>query len=259
MPCSTMRPWCKHHDARGQHAYRGKIVGYDDRRRPERLGDTLNHVEQIGLNRRIESGRRFVEQQDLRWIDQRPCELHPLLHSAGERHQRVGVAFRLQAELTEQFGCARVDLAEASRAAAEKPFCDVRLGGQPGVKPCRQGVLMHHDDRRPLDRPSAHRNRSRFGGKVKMQTPQQRGLPRSRLADDPEHLMRPDIERRVKDRDNRAAGGAAICSGLLSGQFRRTGHSPARTGESHLAPKPLAPAEPVIRGRSSRQLRSTSR
>ena len=153
---------------------------------------------------RSSAPERFVEQQQLRPLDQRARQRHALALPAG---QLVRLALRILAELddVEDLRDAPLDL------RAREPFllqAERHIAGHGHVREQRVG-LEHHVDG-PLVRRNTrhvlsvdvHRARSRL--LKARQHAQQRGLPASGTAEQAENLALEDLKRDIVDGDEGA-------------------------------------------------------
>ncbi len=92
---------------------------------------------------RVELAERLVEHQDLRIVDQRARQRHPLRHAAGEL-VRIGIAERGQADqLDDRIDPVPLRLQDALRLQPERDIVPDRAPG-------KQRRILEHDDARRM-------------------------------------------------------------------------------------------------------------
>ena len=220
-----------------------QIVADEEDRGVEALAQLLDQVEHLGLDRRVEPGRRLVEHEQVGVGCKRHREHHPLLLAArelvriaSEHAGRIGDLHRLEHARGGVHGLAALHPAvELVHLGDLVPDPDRRVER-------RAGILVDH--RHPVAAPAPQRLRrggeqvvagepdaaaldDRVRRQVAHERHRHRRLAAARLADEPVRLAGTDRERQVGDHAQRPAP-AAVADGEavdLDGRGGRDGHS----------------------------------
>ena len=189
-----------HHDAIGEVVGLFEVLGGEQHGRAA-LDQALDHPPQLVATLRVETGGRFVEEQDRRLVDQRRGEVEPTPHAAGvgARHPVGRVRER---ETSEEIVSPSFDLGprqvreladQAQVLAAGEVLVDCGvLAGQTDRRPDPLRVLLHVDPQ--------HAGAAAVGGGQGGEHAHDGGLARAVGPEQAEHLALRHLEGDALDR-----------------------------------------------------------
>jgi hypothetical protein len=204
LPCATIPGLVHDHEPVAELLGLVHVMGRQDERDTSLL-EPVEAIPQQVPRLRIQPGRRLVEEEHRRFVDQRPGNRQAPLHPARQRLDLVVGAFGQLRELEQLVGPA-VDLRPLEPEVATVDH-EVLADGQLGVK----GVLLRHDaeagaDVGPVGRGvhPHHPEVTRADRRDTADHPHRRGLAGPVRAEEAERFARGDVEVDVVDGDELA-------------------------------------------------------
>ena len=210
-----------------------QVVRDEQERGSELLLERQDQLEDLGLDRRVERGRRLVEDQQRRLGGERHCDHNPLQHPT---RQLVRVAPHHPGRIGDphlvEHLLASLERLLTGYAGDLEHLCNLTADADRGVQRTT-GLLVDHRDglcAQVPQRGAAERQHvaavdgdpsardTAVAGQVAHHGQRHRRLPAARFADEAERLPRPDAERDVAQHERVLAADAVADVDVLDGE-----------------------------------------